>query len=421
MKFNKLSTKISRAQEVVKQCVRPITKEADLLSRKIKQEAKDIYSDPEAALERTASTVKCYAKTGKNKAHVFRETTEKSIREPRQTWNKLVESSEQVKEDVAEGLSKTASELSSGLKGALISDNQYAFYERARFYQGSYIEKLIRTKPAFDTTIVMGESLTQFLSSGIYNRDVINAYELAYPNLAAEFTLAERAADMSPEQLVGLVNGIKGKLFELQYVDLLNNELLPDGAIAKLSERANEPGWDIQIVNDLGVEIEVLQAKATSSVHYVQQALERYPNVDVVTTEETFLKLAEMGEVEGVINSGISNANLHEYTDTSMNGSDGVLFDHIPVISLALIAFTSYDKMGDFDVSDFTRRGCHAYITYLVSLGVMSATGVWLMGPLMSIGMMGMLQHYREKYSNLNKLQNTFITNETYIMRVAQS
>lgn len=408
--------KFEKAPKAGKDCLRSVAEEAESLGRK----AKAIYDNLEEALDRTTEIVKEYTESGKKRARDIGKKAESTIREPRESWDKVVESTEQVKDDVVEGLSKTAADLSGGIKGAFISNDQYAFYERARFYQGSYIEKLIRTKPAFDTTVIMGESLTQFLTTGIYNPDIIQAYEMAYPNLAAEVSLAERVVDMSPEQLVGLVNGIKGKLFEIQYVELLNDELLPEGVFAQLSESATEPGWDIQIVDGYGFEIDVLQAKATSSVHYVQQALERYPNIDVVTTEETFMKLAEMGQAEGVIDSGLSNSELQDYVDASMQGSDGVLFDQIPVISLAIVAFTSYDNMGNFDVTDFTHRGCQAYITYLISLGVMSASGFWFMGPLASIGVMGVLHHYREKYSNVSEMQSSFLQNEAYIKRVEQ-
>lgn len=408
--------KFKKARKVGKDYLRSVADEAESLGRK----AKNMRDNPEEAFGRATEVVKEITEAGTKKVRTVGQKAESTIREPKESWDKVVESTEQVKDDVVEGLSKTAADLSGGIKGAFISNDQYAFYERARFYQGSYIEKLIRTKPAFDTTVIMGESLTQFLTTGIYDPDIIQAYEMAYPNLAAEVSLAERVVDMSPEQLVGLVNGIKGKLFEIQYVDLLNDELLPEGVFAQLSESAIEPGWDIQIVDGYGFEIDVLQAKATSSVYYVQQALERYPNIDVVTTEETFMKLAEMGQAEGVIDSGLSNNELQDYVDASMQGSDGILFDQIPVISLAIVAFTTYDDMGNFDVTDFTHRGCQAYITYLISLGVMSASGLWFMGPLASISVMGVLHHYREKYSNVSKMRSSFLHNEAYIKRVEQ-
>ena len=420
MKFDKWSTKFGNVQKLAKEYIRPVTEEAESLGQKLTDEVREFCANPDEALDRTTTAAKRYADKGKQAAQSFTEKAESSIREPRESWGKFVESTEQVAEDMSDGLSKTASDISDGIKGVFIPNDQYVFYERARVYQGTYIEKLIRTKPAFDTTIVMGESLTQFLSTGIYNPDIIQAYEMAYPTLSAEVSLADKVTSLSDEQLVGLVNGIKGKLFELQYVDLLNNELLPDGAFARLSESATEPGWDIQIVDALGVEIEVLQAKATSSVYYVQQALERYPNIDVVTTEETFLKLAEMGVVEGLIDSGVSNVELQGFVEGSMQGRDGVFFDHVPVITLAIVAFTSYDELGNFDVSDFTYRGCQAYFTYLISLGVMSASGIWLMGPLASIGVMGLLNHYREKYRDLSKIHSSFISNEAYIKRVDQ-
>ncbi|UPQ89130.1 hypothetical protein [Vibrio sinaloensis] len=184
--FDKWSGKFNKVKAAAKGRVRPLAEEAESLGRKLSQEAKEIYDNPEEALDHTKEAIKEYSYVGKQTVGTLCEKAESSIREPLESWDKLVESTEQVKDDVVEGLSKTASDLSGGIKGAFISNEQYAFYERARFYQGSYIEKLIRTKPAFDTMVIMGESLTQFLTSGVYNPDIIQAYELAYPNLSAE-------------------------------------------------------------------------------------------------------------------------------------------------------------------------------------------------------------------------------------------
>ena len=49
-------------------------------------------------------------------------------------------------------------------------------------------------------------------------------------------------------ELVGFVSGVKGKLFELQYVDYLNDGHLPDGFRAELAGNPTNPGWDIAII-----------------------------------------------------------------------------------------------------------------------------------------------------------------------------
>jgi hypothetical protein len=82
--------------------------------------------------------------------------------------------------------------------------------------------------------------------------------------------------------------------------------------------------------------------------------------------------------------------------------------------------FLRLAEMGHFDVIDFTHRGCHAYITYLISLGVMSASGGWFMGSLASISVMGLLDCYRDKYRDLSKIHSSFMSNEAYIRRVEQ-
>lgn len=43
------------------------------------------------------------------------------------------------------------------------------------------------------------------------------------------FAFADEAAPLHGQELIGLVNGVKGKLFELKHVDFLNSGELPNG------------------------------------------------------------------------------------------------------------------------------------------------------------------------------------------------
>ncbi|MFA0465438.1 hypothetical protein AB4524_00870 [Vibrio breoganii] len=418
MPIRKLTKAIKQAGKKAEESLSPVVKSTTEAVESVAKKVEDTIDDPQATLDSMEKSAKKLIEEGKQTVSSIGKEAERMANEPDKTFNKAKEGAMKAAKDVGKGVDSAASDIVDGARGALLKDADYAFYQRANYYQASYIENLIRTRPVLDTIVIMGESLTQFLTSGIHDPQIIQAYELAYPNLAAEVSLQDRVAELSDEQLVGLINGIKGKLFETQYVDLLNTSLLPEGATASLAEKANEPGWDIQILDANGMELELLQAKATSSVYYVQSALEKYPNIDVVTTEETFQQLVEMGQAEGVISSGISNVDLQSTVEESLSGVDGLGIVGLPAITLAIVAFTSYNNMGQFDVRDFTHRSCQAYIAYLVSIGAMSATGMWLLGPVASIVSMGVMHKYTQKYRDLDSLKTRFAKNEGYIQSI---
>jgi hypothetical protein len=116
---------------------------------------------------------------------------------------------------------------------------------------------------------------------------VLDAFRLAYPNVPVE-----SLSQASPEQLAGYVNAWKGKLFEVQVREQLNaggsvaGIQLEPGQTAVLATNANQPGWDLQILEPDGSVAESLQLKATESLSYVREALERYPDIPVVATSD---------------------------------------------------------------------------------------------------------------------------------------
>lgn len=136
------------------------------------------------------------------------------------------------------------------------------------------------------------------------------AFRLAYPNVDFS-SLASR----SPEEIEGFLTAWKGKYFEVLVRDELNaGEWVGDihlepGRVAQLAESATEPGWDLQILNSDGTVASELQLKATESLSYVKGALERYPDIQVLTTDEIMIpdELADK-----ILSSGISNQSLEE-------------------------------------------------------------------------------------------------------------
>ena len=198
-----------------------------------------------------------------------------------------------------------------------------------------------------DAVLVGGDVFHEALARQIPS-DVIKAYALQYPGLADQESFRERLirfTDDGDDGRKSFVAAIKGKLFEIQYVDYLNDGHLEDGYTAVLAEKANQPGYDIEIHGPDGHLCDLIQAKATESVSYVKKAFERYPDIQVVTTSEVHSQLVLGGYHEQVIDGGIMNSSLKSDMQIGEDAADAD-FGGPSILCLALLAFTSYSKDG---------------------------------------------------------------------------
>lgn len=250
-----------------------------------------------------------------------------------------------------------------------------------------------RKSELLDLYVIGGVSLVEMVRApSRVPEEVERAFELAYPGLAAKESFSEAVARMSPEQLPGLVSGVKGKLFELEFVDYLNDGNLPEGMTASLAQSATQGGWDIQILDRNGEVAELLQAKATESVAYVQQALERYPGIDVVTTQEVYAQLTALGLAERVQDSGISEAVLEQMVSGAAGvASTGVDFsDVLPsALGLAVVGLSVFmDKSltAGERAAMFGERSGRVSVSSLAGKGVMLVTQTWWLGLLGGVG-----------------------------------
>lgn len=239
-----------------------------------------------------------------------------------------------------------------------------------------------------DTLAVGGDLLKDILDRGA-SPDVNAAFAAAYPREAQHISFEEAIRNTPDEHLNGFISGVKGKLFEMKYVDYLNDGNLPDGYSASLAGSATQPGWDIAIKDADGNIDDLLQMKATNSVEYVQHALERYPDIDVVTTDEVYSQLVMNGAADHVMSSGISNADITNHVVESINGSEIQMHWTPPIISLALIAFTTYrhDELNDEQKARyFGERSGKSYVSYLIGGGIAAITQTWWLGMLAGVG-----------------------------------
>jgi hypothetical protein len=124
-------------------------------------------------------------------------------------------------------------------------------------------------------------------------------------------------------------------------VDYLNHGHLPPGASAELAHSPTQEGWDIAIRDSHGHIINHLQLKATESVSYIQDALARHPEIDVVATHEVFQHIDNPEIVSHLIDSGISNLQLRSAASDAVHDV-APEFHLVPWLAFGIIAYQSW-------------------------------------------------------------------------------
>ncbi len=359
------------------------------------------------------------------------------------------------KEKLQQKINGQAREYSSLMDSVVNSDDRFSDKDRLDIYMvgGLSLAELLEQKIEIpdDLTTAFERAfpdLAQYLTADQALRVAYsaqhNSLELAfmeaYPNLAKNQTLREAILQNENFELTSLVSGIKGKLFEIKYVEYLNaGNHLPMGYHARLADSPTQPKWDIQIVDDRGHVHEELQLKATDSLDYIQSALNKYPQIDVVVPEETFRHIALQNHslLENVKDSGISlqdmENQIQDYitqvrgngmhpaynTDsTSSLDQDSLIWQDgtpqidmgIPILSLAIIAFSEYrqETANIYQKSmSFGERAAKAYASYAAGALVISLLpSFWFLSFLPVMGVRAMLtrgQNKRRDYINMLK------------------
>lgn len=225
--------------------------------------------------------------------------------------------------------------------------------------------------------------------------------------LAQRMGFSEAVDNYHGQDLTGFLTPVKAKLFEIKYADWLNDGNLPEGYKAHLDQMINQQGWDLAITGPDAHVAELLQLKATDSVASINQTIERYPDIQVATTDEVFSKLVLHGA-----HSSINPADIANYV------ADAAIPYHVhmdytpPLLALALIAFTTYcnsDLSAYAKARQFGDRGAKTYLTYLLGGAVAVVTQTWWLGIIAGIGsrwLAGRGRNQREIYRELKALVN---------------
>ncbi len=204
-----------------------------------------------------------------------------------------------------------------------------------------------------DACVLSGLTATQMLHKGV-PKDVQEAFEKQYPDLAAENSFIDTWSSYDDyEARLGFVNGIKGKLFEIKYVEHLN-ENLDAGYTASMSDSPLNEGWDIKITGPNNEIENLLQLKATTTAGYVKDAIKSYPEIDVVTLSDLQGQLSSINGIENVTISNISNEDLlSPISEATETGNQAFFFPTIPLLAVGYLIFDSYKES---DISKFKQH-----------------------------------------------------------------
>lgn len=239
---------------------------------------------------------------------------------------------------------------------------------------------------------IAGLTLSELIASRRVPEEIAAAYAAAYPMESELVNFRDKVDSLSSgDELEGLVNGVKGKLFEMKYVEELNAGGLPADWHAVLATSATQPGWDLQIFDGHGTMQEVLSAKATEHVSYVNEALHRYPDIDVVTTSEVYAAMAGTPEGANLIDGGISHVEVLGATKDAAEGNSGGLDESVlSALALGPAAFAYFansNKPMAERTAGFSKHAGRAKTASMMGSAAMVAVPFWPVAFLAATGL----------------------------------
>ena len=128
--------------------------------------------------------------------------------------------------------------------------------------------------------------------------------------------IAQRFAEYDAEAMPGVVNSIKGKMFEILVTEQENTD--GDLWFAKMHTDESFPGSDVVFTHsETGEQLEIsLKAVAEQNAQIIEHALARYPDLPIMTTEEV---MKHFPYDDRVMNAGITHESLQDITSDNID------------------------------------------------------------------------------------------------------
>ena len=192
-------------------------------------------------------------------------------------------------------------------------------------------------KTNLDGILVMG-SLLSIRGEGItseVDEAVLAAFQRYSPDTQGLSSVQNYLSGLSGDQIVGVVSNVKGILHEMEFVKMENSD--GDTISAVIFPTTNHKGFDA-VISDAGTgEIWPIQLKTTDDQEYVQEWVDKYPDGEILVSEEIASEL-------GLESSGFSNQELtvrvEDFVDGLIaQGAGSPLWSLFPTLVLISVSF----------------------------------------------------------------------------------
>lgn len=212
------------------------------------------------------------------------------------------------------------------------------------------LRRALSSEDFVDTAVIGGVEVAHILAGKVSEsqipRDVLDAFHAQFPQHGLSFVQAVNHLSGDPEKLMGLINGVKGKLFEIDYAAWLNHGHLPLGLTAELAHHANNPAWDISIHDAHGHVSGLIQAKATETLAYVREAIAAHPSIDVVVPHDLYERMGDHPELlSHLLDGHESLGHLTGQVTGAVEHAEAVgVHFHFPIIAIAFAAGQNFHR-----------------------------------------------------------------------------
>ena len=228
-------------------------------------------------------------------------------------------------------------------------------------------------------------------SSRTNNPDIENAHKIAFPNHDISFSEHVSSLD-TIEQKMGVISGVKGKLFEIKVKDHLDNEFASQGLNVELAENVNQKGWDLVVKDQSNEPINYFQVKCSDNIDYITSSIEKYPEFIHIVPEDVYKSSNTLIDNQNIQAAPYTLEDLDNSVENAHNfvGSIGELFVP-PVVTLGIIIISEFTQKPDINraAKRISISGSAAGIGSVASI----MTNTWWIGALMGLG----VRHYLNK------------------------
>lgn len=179
---------------------------------------------------------------------------------------------------------------------------------------------------------------------------------------------------MSKDQIGGVVSNVKGILHEMKFVRVENSD--GDGVTAAMFPETNHKGFDVVLTDEKTGESWENQLKTTDSADYVQGWMSKYPDGEILVSEEVASEL-------NLSSSGFSNEEItvrvETFVDrlvlTDTNAYIWGLFPTLTLLSVSLVVIELYRRFRCDEIThdQFRSMSLHATGVKAGKFGVLLA------------------------------------------------